>query len=141
SASAPHMSPVRSRSPAPSFSPLQRYRHPGRGVGLTPECGLDCFRYMREPMPQVFILRRGAEHHVDNDFTSLMEAADRGGSAAAKALFGALYSDLHCLARRELARRGGAVSLSVTTLLHEAYLDMAGRSAAIFPDQARFMGY
>ena len=92
-------------------------------------------------MPQVFILRRGAEHHVDNDFTSLMEAADRGDSAAAKALFGALYSDLHCLARRELARRGGAVSLSVTTLLHEAYLDMAGRSAAIFPDQARFMGY
>ena len=29
----------------------------------------------------------------------------------------------------------------VTTLLHEAYLDMAGRDVPAFPDQARFMGY
>jgi RNA polymerase sigma factor (TIGR02999 family) len=45
------------------------------------------------------------------------------------------------MAKRELARRGGGVSLSVTTLLHEAYLDMAGRNEARFPDRARFMGY
>ena len=32
-------------------------------------------------------------------------------------------------------------SLSVTTLLHEAYLDMAARDGPSFPDQARFMGY
>ena len=44
------------------------------------------------------------------------------------------------MAKRELARRGGAVSLSVTTLLHEAYLDMASRDSQ-FPDQNRFMGY
>jgi RNA polymerase sigma factor (TIGR02999 family) len=31
--------------------------------------------------------------------------------------------------------------LSATTLLHEAYLDMASRSARTFPDTARFMGY
>src|SRR5262249_33698308 len=43
--------------------------------------------------------------------------------------------------RRELARRGSPGSLSVTTLLHEAYLDMSARSSATFPDQARFMGY
>jgi hypothetical protein len=48
---------------------------------------------------------------------------------------------LHRLAKRELASRGGGVSLSVTTLLHEAYLDMAGRAEARFPDRARFMGY
>jgi RNA polymerase sigma factor (TIGR02999 family) len=29
----------------------------------------------------------------------------------------------------------------VTTLLHEAYLDMAVRDGGSFPDQARFMGY
>jgi RNA polymerase sigma factor (TIGR02999 family) len=29
----------------------------------------------------------------------------------------------------------------VTTLLHEAYLDMAERDGAAFPDRARFMGY
>jgi RNA polymerase sigma factor (TIGR02999 family) len=33
------------------------------------------------------------------------------------------------------------VSLGVTTLLHEAYLDMAGRSGPSFPDQPRFMKY
>ena len=32
------------------------------------------------------------------------------------------------------------MSLSVTTLLHEAYLDMAARDSR-FPDRARFMGY
>jgi len=45
------------------------------------------------------------------------------------------------MARRQLARGGGGVSLSVTTLLHEAYLDMASRSDVHFPDEARFMGY
>jgi hypothetical protein len=33
-----------------------------------------------------------------------------------------------------------AVSLGATTLLHEAYLDMAARGGPSFPDQARFMG-
>jgi RNA polymerase sigma factor (TIGR02999 family) len=56
-------------------------------------------------------------------------------------LFTSLYRDLHRMARRELAKRGGPASLSVSTLLHEAYLDMSGRDGASFPDQARFMGY
>jgi DNA-directed RNA polymerase specialized sigma24 family protein len=33
------------------------------------------------------------------------------------------------------------VSLGATTLLHEAYLDMAARGGPSFPDRARFMGY
>jgi RNA polymerase sigma factor (TIGR02999 family) len=48
---------------------------------------------------------------------------------------------LHRLARRELARQGARGSLSVSTLLHEAYLDISARSGISFPDQARFMGY
>lgn len=59
----------------------------------------------------------------------------------ADALFKALYSELHGIARRELARKGQPQGLSVTTLLHEAYLDISGRGSASFPDQARFMGY
>jgi len=55
-------------------------------------------------------------------------------------LFSALYQDLHRLARRELARRGSGVTLSATTLLHEAYLDMSVRERA-FPDRNRFMAY
>ena len=72
---------------------------------------------------------------------SLLGAAERGDGAAAAALFGALYSELHRLAKRELARQGVPVSLSPTTLLHKAYLDLAEREGPHFPDRARFMGY
>ena len=61
--------------------------------------------------------------------------------SAADALFNSLYSELHRMARRELARRGGPASLGVTTLLHETYLDISAREAATFPDQPRFLGY
>jgi len=70
-----------------------------------------------------------------------MGAAERGDFAAADALFSALYAELHRLAKRELARQGAPLSLGATTLLHEAYLDMADRSGPSFPDRARFMGY
>jgi RNA polymerase sigma factor (TIGR02999 family) len=33
------------------------------------------------------------------------------------------------------------MSLSSTTLLHQAYIDMAEREGRTFPDRARFMGY
>ena len=62
-------------------------------------------------------------------------------SSAANSLFSALYAELHRLAKRELARRAAPVSVSVTTLLHEAYIDMSARTKVQFPDQARFMGY
>jgi RNA polymerase sigma factor (TIGR02999 family) len=73
--------------------------------------------------------------------SALIGEAESGNKAAADALFSALYSELHRLAKRELARRGSPASLSVTTLLHEAYLDMAARDGPSFPDRARFMGY
>jgi RNA polymerase sigma factor (TIGR02999 family) len=56
-------------------------------------------------------------------------------------LFSALYNELHRLARRELARRGPDGSLGVTTLLHEAYVNMAERNGPVFPDRARFLTY
>ena len=57
------------------------------------------------------------------------------------ALFARLYDDLHRIARRELARSGPDVAASPTTLLHEAYLDMAARGALVFPDRPRFLAY
>jgi RNA polymerase sigma factor (TIGR02999 family) len=57
------------------------------------------------------------------------------------ALFSTLYSELHRLAKRELARQWDPLSLSVTTLLHEAYLNIAARDDLSFPDHARFIGY
>jgi RNA polymerase sigma factor (TIGR02999 family) len=77
----------------------------------------------------------------DSTIASLAEATERGDRSAADALFAALYSELHRLARRELARQGVPLGLSATTLLHQAYLDMAEREGPAFPDRARFMGY
>jgi len=78
---------------------------------------------------------------VGSAISSLIVAAERGDRPAADALFAALYSELHRLAKRELARHDFHVGLGATTLLHEAYLDMAAREGPSFPDQARFMGY
>lgn len=73
--------------------------------------------------------------------SELMEAAERGDASSAETLFSMLYAELHRLAQRELARHGAPMSLGATTLLHEAYLDVSGRSEASFPDRARFMSY
>jgi RNA polymerase sigma factor (TIGR02999 family) len=56
-------------------------------------------------------------------------------------LFAALYTELHRIATRELARNGWGVSLGATSLLHEAYLDLSKRDGAAFPDRHRFMAY
>jgi len=78
---------------------------------------------------------------VESTISFLIGAAESGDSAAADTLFSTLYSELHRMAKRELARKGSPTSLSVTTLLHEAYLDMAAREGHCFPDRPRFMGY
>jgi RNA polymerase sigma factor (TIGR02999 family) len=78
---------------------------------------------------------------VGSTLSSLIGAVETGDSAAADMLFSALYSELHRLAKRELARRGSPASLSATTLLHEACLDIAAREGNHFPDRPRFMSY
>jgi len=76
-----------------------------------------------------------------SSLTALMAAAERGDSSAADALFSALYLELHRLAKRELARKAFPISLGATTLLHQAYIEIAGKDGVAFADQARFMGY
>jgi len=98
---------------------------------------LDYREEMREPQRH-FLHPTGAVC-LESRLSSLIEAAETGSSSDMEALFAALYSELHRLARRQLAGNR-ELSLSVTTLLHEAYLDMASRESR-FPDQARFMGY
>jgi len=102
-------------------------------------CGLSFGNAQRYNDARFLRLKKGVL--VASPISSLIIAAETGDSAATNALFTALYSELHRLAKRELARRGAPPSLSVTTLLHEAYLDMSARAGASFPDQARFMGY
>jgi RNA polymerase sigma factor (TIGR02999 family) len=78
---------------------------------------------------------------VEPSLSSLIQQAEARGGAAADALFSALYNELRRLAKRELARQGSLANLSATTLLHEAYIEMAGKDGNSFPDRGRFMGY
>ena len=64
-----------------------------------------------------------------------------GSGVGADPLFKTLYAELHRLARRELTRIRHPASMGVTTLLHEAYLDMAKQDDLPFSDQAHFLGY
>jgi RNA polymerase sigma factor (TIGR02999 family) len=73
--------------------------------------------------------------------SSLIDAAERGDSLAADSLFTALYAELHRMAKRELAAHQGSLTLSPTTLLHKAYIEIAAREGASFADRARFMAY
>ena len=78
---------------------------------------------------------------MEPSISALIASAESGDRSAADALFTALYSELHRLARRQLARGAGNMSLGTTTLLHEAYLDIARREGAVFPDRGHFMAY
>jgi RNA polymerase sigma factor (TIGR02999 family) len=78
---------------------------------------------------------------VVKTLAALISAAETQDGSEAEALFGALYSELHRVARRELARNAGGCTLGPTALLHQAYIDMAGREGPEFPDRPRFMAY
>jgi RNA polymerase sigma factor (TIGR02999 family) len=101
---------------------------------------LDSRAKMREAGTAQFRAREGLLASVPS-IASLISAAEQGDRAAGETLFEMLYSELHRLAKRELARRGVPVSLGATTLLHQAYIEMAGQERTSFPDHARFMGY
>ncbi len=75
-----------------------------------------------------------------NALAARLAAAEGGDRAATADLFAALYGELHRLARRQLNANAAGISLSATTLLHETYLNINGRSA-VFLDRARFFAY
>jgi RNA polymerase sigma factor (TIGR02999 family) len=56
-------------------------------------------------------------------------------------LFATLYDELHRLAKAHLRSAGSEVTLSPTTLIHEAWLDFSRRHELEFADRARFLGY
>lgn len=77
----------------------------------------------------------------DAAIARLMARIDAGDSTARGELFSALYDDLHRLAQSHIRRASGPITLSATTLLHEAYLSVAGAGDRTFPDRNRFLGY
>ena len=65
-----------------------------------------------------------------------------GRGASTDSLFSTLYAELHRLARQQLARQWSPVGIGVTTLLHEAYLNIVDRKAGHLPrPRLWFMGY
>jgi RNA polymerase sigma factor (TIGR02999 family) len=77
---------------------------------------------------------------TDASISHLIGLAEGGDQESAGRLFSLLYTELHGLAKRQLASQGIG-SLSATTLIHEAYLNMASQAESDFPNQARFMAY
>jgi len=97
---------------------------------------LDYRLEMREPVRRA----RDAMEANNPSISTLIALAEKGDEVSAGRLFTILYAELHRLAKRQLARQGD-VSISATTLIHEAYLDMAAQEGQSFPDRARFMAY
>ncbi len=77
----------------------------------------------------------------DAPFSALLAAAQARGPAAQTALFEALYAELHRLAESHVHRAGRHLTLGTTTLLHEAYLEIAKRDALAFPNERHFLAY
>jgi RNA polymerase sigma factor (TIGR02999 family) len=77
----------------------------------------------------------------DDRIVHLFDEAERGEKGASDALFAALYGELRRLADTHVHRHTGHVSLSPTTLLHEAYLNIAQRTHLTFPSPGHFLSY
>jgi RNA polymerase sigma factor (TIGR02999 family) len=78
---------------------------------------------------------------ADASIGELIRTAEAGDPAAASILFAALYQELHAIAERQLRRGGDELTLGTTTLLHEAYLNIAEREGVQFASRGHFLGY
>ena len=75
------------------------------------------------------------------EIESLIRRADQADREATDKLFAILYKELHRLAEHNLRRAGASLTLGTTTLLHEAYLNIAGRENIVFAERSRFLAY
>ena len=75
-----------------------------------------------------------------SDITLWLDAARGGDRDALDRVLSTLYTELHQMARRQLAGRHG-MTLDATALVHEAYLKLAGRPEARFNDRGHFFAY
>jgi len=64
-----------------------------------------------------------------------------GNADPSSDLFTDLYAQLRQIAQSALRRSGPQLTVSPTTLLHEAYLKISNRDALAFSDRVHFMAY
>ena len=77
---------------------------------------------------------------MGEDLNALFARAEADPTAVEE-LFAALYHELHRIAEHHLRRGGANFSLGATTLLHEAYLNIANRDGVAFAERRRFFAY
>jgi RNA polymerase sigma factor (TIGR02999 family) len=75
------------------------------------------------------------------EIDALIRRSDDADREAIDKLFSILYHELHRLAEHNLRRAGSGLTLGTTTLLHETYLNIAGRDHVGFAERPRFMAY
>jgi RNA polymerase sigma factor (TIGR02999 family) len=113
-----------------SWTTSVRRTPPAFGASLLSPAGANC------PPVQLSKLRVA---HVTADSGKAHSAA--GSPDPHIDLFTTLYAQLRQIAQSALRHSGPQLTVSPTTLLHEAYLKISARDALQFPDRARFMAY
>lgn len=73
------------------------------------------------------------------DITALLGALRHGDEQAMDALFSILYDELRRVAHRQLAARGGALTLSPTVVVHEVYLKLQAAGQVTAHDRGHFL--
>ena len=79
------------------------------------------------------------EHASQHEVTRLLEALQRGDSAAFDALFPLVYEELRAVAHGQRQRWQGDHTLDTTALVHEAYLKLVDQSQASWESRAHFL--
>jgi len=72
--------------------------------------------------------REPTDELLPGEVTQLLRAARAGDRGALDRAIPLVYDDLRRLARRQLARERGTRAIQPTTLVHEAYLKLAGHA-------------
>jgi RNA polymerase sigma factor (TIGR02999 family) len=101
-----------------SNGPMHASRAPDSFTVHPPEASMPSTGHPSEPVP--------SGDATAGEVTLLLQEARTGGRAALDRVLPLLYDDLRRLARRQLARERGARVIQPTTLVHEAYLKLAG---------------
>ena len=78
--------------------------------------------------------------NVDLPITEILARAAAGDAAAIDGLIPRIYATLHRLAHRQRMYEQ-AHTLDTTALVHEAYLQLAGKGAVSFTDRAHLFAY
>src|SRR4051794_34333327 len=72
------------------------------------------------------------------DVTRLLAEWNHGDRAALDKLVPLVYDELHRIASRQLASRGGPHTLQSTALVNEAYIRLASKSSVAWNDRTHF---